>query len=425
MKYIGDEPTDWRPRGNKLALHNRQLRKQMEAFHGQQVPGAVDKIWPNLGNKNRFVRYAARVALEHQPVSDWVDKALAENDLQAALSALLALSRQGDKSLQPQLFDALNALPVEKMDDAQKLEALRVLGLCIVRMGQPDADTAAEIAAALSPLYPAPGDALNRELVALLVTLGSEDVVAKTLPLMNQEAAAPEGLTLSDDLLSRSRYGNAFASTQASNPQRQQIWYAYALKNAEAGWTPQLRNEFFTWFAKARNFKGGNSFGGFIENFRKEALAKIPDEKLRAEMDTLSKAPIPLVPEGFADARKITVGVKTGLKFDKEQLEAKAGEKVALVLLNNDTAPLMHNLAICTPGSRDKVVAAALNIGPDAMAKNFIPDIPEVLASTPQIAPGRKFTLYFTVPAKPGDYPYVCTYPGHGQLMHGVLKVTK
>ncbi len=30
-----------------------------------------------------------------------------------------------------------------------------------------------------------------------------------------------------------------------------------------------------------------------------------------------------------------------------------------------------------------------------------------------------------TIPDEPGDYVYVCTYPGHGQLMHGVLKVTK
>jgi hypothetical protein len=37
-----------------------------------------------------------------------------------------------------------------------------------------------------------------------------------------------------------------------------------------------------------------------------------------------------------------------------------------------------------------------------------------VLASTLQIAPQRKFTLYMTVPDAPGDYVYVCTYPGHG-----------
>ncbi|MFT4546353.1 MAG: azurin [Verrucomicrobiales bacterium] len=425
VTYVGKEPTDWQPRGNKLAIGSRETRKAMEQFHGKQVPGAIDKIWPKLGHEDRFIRFAARVALEHQPVSDWSERALLETSTQPALSALLALARQGDKSLQPRLIEAISGLPAAEMDEAQKLELLRVLGLAIIRMGQPPAEVAEQIITAISPYYPAASDALNRELVAMLVILGDPSVVAKTVPLLNQEASTAEGLVLSDELLNRSGYGKAFAQTQDSNPQRQQIWYAYALKNATSGWTPALRKDFFTWFAKARNFKGGNSFVGFLDNFRKEALAEISDPKERAAMDELSKQKIALIPEGYENARKIDVGAKVGMKFDKELLEAQAGEKIAIVLLNNDPTGIMHNLAVCTPGSREKVVAASLKIGPKAIEQNFVPDIPEVLASTPQVAPGRKYTLYMTAPSEPGDYPYVCTYPGHGQLMHGVLKVKK
>ena len=63
------------------------------------------------------------------------------------------------------------------------------------------------------------------------------------------------------------------------------------------------------------------------------------------------------------------------------------------------------------------------SLGPKAIEKNFIPDIPAVLGSTPQVAPGRRSTLYLTVPSEPGNYEYVCTYPGHGQLMWGTLVV--
>ncbi len=424
VRYAGDEPTDWRPRGNKLAHSLRHLRKEMEAFHGGPAAGAIDAIWPQLGNEDRHVRYAARVALEHQPVSDWAERALAEEGVQSALSALLALARQGDAALQVRLLEAMSRLPASGLSEDQKLEALRVLGLCFIRMGAPDPETAAEVAAALNPLYPATSDALNRELVALLVYLNSPDVVAKTLPLLAQESLEVEGLELGDELLSRSGYGKAFAQTQESNPQRQQIWYAYALKNVPgAGWTPEARREFFRWFAKAKNFKGGASFDGFIENFRNEALAKVADETLRAELDAMSKAAAPLVPDGFAEARAIRVGVLPGMKFATEELAAGAGEKLAITLVNDDPAGLMHNLAICAPGAREKVVAAALTIGPKAIEQNFVPDIPEVLASTPQVAPGRKYTLYFTAPNEPGEYPYVCTYPGHGQVMHGVLRV--
>ena len=62
--------------------------------------------------------------------------------------------------------------------------------------------------------------------------------------------------------------------------------------------------------------------------------------------------------------------------------------------------------------------------GPKAIEQNFVPDISEVIASTPQVAPGRKYVLYMVVPSASGNYPYVCTYPGHGQLMFGTLKVT-
>ena len=83
------------------------------------------------------MRFAARVALEHQPVSEWSERALAERDPQASLSALLALSRQGGKELQEPLLDAISKLPSAEMDEAQKLELLRIMGLCIIRMGKP------------------------------------------------------------------------------------------------------------------------------------------------------------------------------------------------------------------------------------------------------------------------------------------------
>ncbi len=424
VTYKGKEPTEPSHAGNKLAAHLRRLRKEMEKFHGQAVPGALSKIWPNLGHEDRFIRYAARVALEHQPVSDWSKQALAEKKLPIALGALLALSRQGDVSMQMPLIKALGQFPIAKMNEVQQLDTLRILSLCFIRMGAPDEATAKSVITAINPLYPARTDALNRDLVAMLVYLKSPEVVAKTVPLLSQEATGLEEIEIDDGLLKRSgNYGKTFLNQKANNPQRQQIYYAYALKNVSDGWTPAMRKEYFTWFAKSRNFKGGASFGGFIENFRKESLAKITDEKERAEMDGLSKQPARLVPEGYEQARQIPIGVKRGMKFDKEVVEAKAGESVAIVLTNNDPDGLMHNLAVVKPGTRQEVVAASLELGPRAIERNFVPDIPAVLASTPQVAPGRRFTLYFTAPAQPGDYPYVCTYPGHGQLMFGTLKV--
>lgn len=424
VTYTGDASKDRRFPDKEANQALRAKRRELEQYHGKAVAGSVPKLWSSLGHEDRFIRYAARIALEHQPVSDWAAKALNEDDLQTSLTALLALTRQGDASHQPALLDALSQLSPADMSEAQKLEALRVLSLCFIRMGKPDAATAEEIITAISPLYPAKTDALNRELVDMLVYLGSPDVVAKTVPLLSQEAVGLEEIEFDDDLLKRSgRYGNSFLNQKANNPQRQQIHYAFALKNVSNGWTPELRKQFFTWFAKARNFKGGASFGGFINNFRNEALSRITDAKEKAAMDSLSKAPVKLVPEGYENARKIEVGVLRGMKFDKSVIEAKAGEQIAIALTNNDPDGLMHNLAVIKPGTRQSVLEATIALGPKAIEKNFIPDTPALLGSTPQVAPGRRFTLYLTLPDKPGDYEYVCTYPGHGQLMWGTLKV--
>jgi azurin len=84
---------------------------------------------------------------------------------------------------------------------------------------------------------------------------------------------------------------------------------------------------------------------------------------------------------------------------------------------------MMHNLAIITPGSRDTVLDAAVAMGAAGLKKNFVPEIPELLASTPQVAQGMKYTLYFSVPEEPGDYHFICTYPGHGLIMQGIFAV--
>ncbi|MDA7525930.1 heme-binding protein [Verrucomicrobiales bacterium] len=425
VSYRGNAPTELANGSNKLGWTERNIRHELEKFHGRVDSKAVDAAWPSLGHNDRFIRYAARTAIEHQPVSEWRERALNEPNPQARLTALLALARQGEKSDQPALLNQLSRLPLADMPEAQQLEAHRVLSLCFIRMGRPAPELAKAFTEAILPYYPAATDALNREFVAMLVYLNAPEVVARTVPLLDQDAVSLEEIEFDDALLNRSRgYGGTFLKQKESNPQRQQIHYVYALKNATEGWTPKLRKDYFTWFAKARNFKGGASFEGFIENFRKESLEKISDPAERAAMDALSKAEVRLVPEGFEQARKETIGMLANMKYNKDTLIAKAGSKLALAVINDDPMKLMHNLALLAPDSLEKVLKASIDIGPEAIEQDFIPTIPEVLASTPQIAPGRQYVLYIDVPKTPGEYPYVCTYPGHGQLMRGVLTVT-
>ena len=71
----------------------RAERRRLEALHREAGPEAVEALWPGLASRDRFLRYAARIALEHQPVERWRARALAEADPRAAIPALLALAR--------------------------------------------------------------------------------------------------------------------------------------------------------------------------------------------------------------------------------------------------------------------------------------------------------------------------------------------
>ncbi len=122
----------------------------------------------------------------------------------------------------------------------------------------------------------------------ILVAIDSTQVVSKTLGLM---ATAKDDFqdVATDAVLSRNDgYANAARAAAGSRPNAQQISYMAALRNATAGWTPEHRKTFFSWFPHARTWKGGNSFKGFIENIRKEALANFVPKEEFAALDALS-----------------------------------------------------------------------------------------------------------------------------------------
>ena len=420
VTYVGKEST--KPVKAKSAnAADRKIRRNLEALHKPESTNAVAKAWKYLGHNDRHIRWAARIAVELQPASEWQDKALAEKDSQASLTALCALARQGDASLQSKLIEALNHLNWSELKPSQQAELLRVYQLAFIRMGKPSSAIASSVEKKLDPIYPAPMASLNRELCTLLVYLESPNVASKTLALMSQSADQSK-YNWSNDLLNRnSGYAKAFAATAASSPQRDQIHYAKELRNLKKHWTKKQRLEYFRWYRKAESFKGGNSFAGFLNNFRKEALANVPKEQLE-EIEKIQKAPIIDGPPFKIDA-KLSVGVTPPMKFDKAELKVKAGAGVELAFTNNDPMPMMHNLLIVEPGSRVDIVTKAATMGPAGMINSFVPESDKVIAATPLVLTGNTYNLYFKAPVKPGKYEYVCTYPGHGFSMWGTLIV--
>jgi len=113
------------------------------------------------------------------------------------------------------------------------------------------------------------------------------------------------------------------------------------------------------------------------------------------------------------------------LKYDKKLLTVKAGQRVIINFSNPDN--MQHNLVIIQKGSLQKVGAAAdaMLQDPKAAAKNYVPRMPEVLYFTRLLNVDEEVTLQFTAPSQPGDYPFVCTFPGHWRIMNGIIRVVK
>ena len=130
----------------------------------------------------------------------------------------------------------------------------------------------------------------------------------------------------------------------------------------------------------------------------------------------------------ITDPNKITIvikSVKEAMSYDKKEFTVTAGKTVELIFENPDA--MQHNLVIGKPKSLEIIGNAATKMitQKDALQKSYIPNIPQIIASTPLVNSEGSYKLTFKVPDTLGDYPYVCTFPGHWSIMNGVMKVVK
>jgi azurin len=137
-------------------------------------------------------------------------------------------------------------------------------------------------------------------------------------------------------------------------------------------------------------------------------------------------------PKGFEKVdQEITIStLEAQMKYDVQSFSVKPNSKVKVIFKNPDSLP--HNLIFCTPGKKkggdkgEEVIDAVLKLGDKGVKMNWEPKgHPRILASSGMVQPGKETVIYFKVPKVEGNYPYICTFPGHYQLMNGMMGVTK
>ncbi len=116
----------------------------------------------------------------------------------------------------------------------------------------------------------------------------------------------------------------------------------------------------------------------------------------------------------------ITVTSSSGLQYDQKRLVVRPNTRLTLRFWNRGDMP--HNLVVTRPNSRLRVVQVALTLGAKGPELHYVPAINDVLAHTVTVEPGNTDSLMVTLAE--GAYPFVCTYPGHGSVMYGVIYAT-
>ena len=115
--------------------------------------------------------------------------------------------------------------------------------------------------------------------------------------------------------------------------------------------------------------------------------------------------------------------IKNEMKYDLKSFTVEAGKPVEIIFENQDF--MQHDVVIAQISSLDIVGKAAdkLAADPRGAELQYVPDIPEVLFKTKLVDPQGSFTLRFVAPSRIGNYPFVCTFPGHWSIMNGTMKV--
>jgi putative heme-binding domain-containing protein len=283
VTYTGTEST---APAKPAARQESELEKTRQFFIREMGNVSADinrAALKNLDSGDRTIRALARAALEHQglkacdynahPKLDTPGKEIARALAVARLSAPCpqhAPTAKPDAATRATVLTALNALDWAKLAPTEKLELARAYQVALNRLGAPTADERAALLSKLKPAFPSNNRFLDGMLLEILVFLQDETVAPKAIKLLKD---APT--------------------------QEEQIEYARSLRMLKTGWAPDLRKDYFAWFVRAANYKGGNSFAKFLKLIRDDAVKALEPAEAAAlgELVKGDPAAVKLPPE--------------------------------------------------------------------------------------------------------------------------------
>ncbi len=256
IRYTGSESTE--PAEYPALTDAAKKRMELESGHRDNSELSLDTIMNGLQSKERAIRYAARIALEHKPVDSWKDL-IKTSDARRRIEMVTALTRVAPDQ-QELATAALADLDYNSLSPQLKLNYLRAFGLVLARQGEPGEATLAAINK-LAEKFPAESANENLELGKLLVAVNNPKATQVLVQLLQSPAS-----------------------------QETQIGYALILSAATEGWNTQLRDAYLKWFREIAIARGGNSFDGYLLAMRKQFFSSLSREDMMALLAQLPPA---------------------------------------------------------------------------------------------------------------------------------------
>jgi len=111
------------------------------------------------------------------------------------------------------------------------------------------------------------------------------------------------------------------------------------------------------------------------------------------------------------------------MRYEQTEFTVQPGQTVHITLNNTADQPAMsHSVVVLRSADVINVVGQSAM---GAAATDYVPASrqADIIAYTPMSAPGETVEVTFTAPATAGDYPYICTFPGHYPTMQGTMHV--
>lgn len=348
LSYKGSDADKIGVASDDKSAQLRKLRQSIEKYHSEQSADAIPLAWDNLNNEDRFIRYAARIALEHQPVAQWQARFFAEKDATKIIEAGIALARQGTKDQQGKIISKLNQLSLESLSATDQISLLRNYALLFIRMGEPSTQIAKATVRKLKPSFPHTSNAINRELGQLLLFLKADGITEGLVDILvrhTREKTIAEGVQmLSKEASMRSeQYGPLIREVIEKMPPSESIFYGLLLSHANHGWTKESREKYFSWFFDVLGAKGGMSFKPYMENVRKQAMTHVPknEKEYFEEMSgiyspstAVADLPQPIGPGSNYSRNDVNTILREGLRdYDGKVTDGERAYKAAMCVL--------------------------------------------------------------------------------------------